>query len=210
MAVTDVVVFSYESADPRHHHRYTDAAILEAIGHSHARVFDLGCGNGALARAISAAGHEVCGVDPSPSGVRLARAASPALRLEEGHAYEPLAQRFGTFPVVVSMEVIGHVLWPRTFIATCRDLLEPGGKLILTTPFHGYWKWLAIALSGKTDFHCNPLSDGTPFRFWSERSLSILLREAGFIDIRFRRVGRFGLVAKSVVVTARRDHGVPQ
>jgi 2-polyprenyl-3-methyl-5-hydroxy-6-metoxy-1,4-benzoquinol methylase len=91
--------------------------------------------------------NSVAGIDPSGEGIRIANLVAPNLRLEQGDAYEPQHQRLGTFPVVVSLEVFCCIVWPRKFLATCHDLLEPGGKLILSTQFHGYWKNLAIALA---------------------------------------------------------------
>jgi 2-polyprenyl-6-hydroxyphenyl methylase/3-demethylubiquinone-9 3-methyltransferase len=40
--------------------------------------------------------------------------------------------------------------------------------------------------------------------FWSERTLSILLREAGIHHIRFEKVGRFPVLAKSMLAIARK------
>lgn len=199
----DLIVYDYQSDAPQPHHRYEDPQVIRLIGTAPTRVFDLGCGNGFFAQKLARLGHDVTGVDPSASGIRIARG-TPGLHLEEGHGYEPLAERFGTFPIVVTLEVIGHILRPRDFIVTCRDLVQPGGKLILSAQFHGYWKNLAIALLNQVDNHFNPLSDIGPLRFWSKRTLRILLTESGFRDLRFHRTGRFPLLAKSLVVVATR------
>lgn len=204
MMGSDLASYRYGSDRPSCAHQYLAAAVLRLIGPCPCRIFELGCGNGAFARQLAARGHDVTGVDPSADGIRLARAADPTLRLEQGDGYEPLAEKFGTFPIVVSLEVIEHVMWPRKFVATCRELLEPGGKLILSTPFHGYWKNLAIALVGGFDRHVSPLWDGGHIKFWSERTLGALLAEAGFHDIEFNRVGRISPLAKSIVAVGRR------
>ncbi|HTT81178.1 MAG TPA: methyltransferase domain-containing protein, partial [Stellaceae bacterium] len=126
-------------------------------------------------------------------------------RFHQADAYEPLADRFGQFPAVVSLEVVEHVVWPRKFIATCQDLLEPNGTLILSTPYHGWLKNVAIAVSGNFDKHVDPLWDGGHIKFWSERTLAALLTEAGFRDLRFVRVGRIAPLAKSMIAIARRQ-----
>lgn len=41
-------------------------------------------------------------------------------------------------------------------------------------------------------------------KFWSFLTLGTLLREAGFTDIRFLRVGRIPPLAKSMIAVARR------
>ena len=75
---------------------------------------------------------------------------------------------------------------------------------IISTPYHGYWKNLALALSGRMDAHFTALWDHGHIKFWSRRTLGDLLREAGFVDIRFWRVGRVPALAKSMIVMARK------
>jgi 2-polyprenyl-3-methyl-5-hydroxy-6-metoxy-1,4-benzoquinol methylase len=167
-------------------------------------VFDLGCGNGSVAAWLSRRGYDITGVDPSVEGVILAKQAYPHLKLETGSAYEDLAARFGTFPAVVSIEVIEHVYDPRCFARTAFDLVAPGGIALFTTPFHGYFKNIAVAITGNFDRHVNPLWDHGHIKFWSESTLSQLLSEVGFEDIRFERAGRVTVLAKSMVAIAKR------
>ena len=80
------------------------------LGESHEkRVFDLGCGNGAFARKLCKDGYSVQGIDPSEQGIQQAKASDASILLEVGSAYEPLAERFGKFPIVTSLEVVEHV-----------------------------------------------------------------------------------------------------
>jgi len=203
---SDLTSFHYGIAGRGYAHGYllpTVQSALSAIGAR--RVFEVGCGSGYIANCLAALGYEVIAIDPSEDGIRLAREAYALPRFYQADAYEPLADRFGRFPVVVSLEVVEHVMWPRKFIATCRDLLEPNGTLILSTPYHGWLKNVAIAVSGNFDKHVNPLWDGGHIKFWSERTLAALLGEAGFCELRFVRVGRFSPLAKSMIVIARRQ-----
>ncbi len=170
-----------------------------------ARAFDLGCGNGATANMLAGLGFAVTGVDPSESGVALARRAYPGCRFEAGGAYDDLAALHGRFPLVVSLEVVEHCYDPRTFAATLFDLVEPGGVAIVSTPYHGYLKNLALALAGKLDAHFTALWDGGHIKFFSIKTLRQLLAEAGFADIRFIRAGRVPPLAKSMVAVARRS-----
>jgi 2-polyprenyl-6-hydroxyphenyl methylase/3-demethylubiquinone-9 3-methyltransferase len=78
------------------------------------------------------------------------------------------------------------------------------GVAVISTPYHGYWKNLAQALTGKMDGHFTALWDHGHIKFWSMRTLGELLREAGFVDVRFERVGRVPALAKSMVAVARK------
>ena len=168
------------------------------------RVFELGCGNGSVANALSNLGFEVRGVDASEEGIAQAHQSYPDIKLHLGSAYDDLRSQYGQFPVVVSLEVIEHLYSPRMFAKTVHDLLEPGGMAIVSTPYHGYWKNLALALTGRLDAHFTALWDHGHIKFWSIYTLSVLLREVGFRDITFQRVGRIPALAKSLVVIARK------
>ncbi len=74
----------------------------------------------------------------------------------------------------------------------------------MSTPYHGYWKNLAMAVTGKLDAHFTALWDGGHIKFWSMRTLRALLEEAGFVDVEFTLVGRIKPLAKSMIAVARR------
>lgn len=168
------------------------------------RVFDLGCGNGSVADWFAQRGFDAKGVDPSESGIARARQSFPHLDLRLGSAYDPLAETFGRFPLVVSLEVIEHVYAPRAFVRCVTDLLEPGGHALISTPYHGYWKNLALAITGKMDAHFTALWDHGHIKFWSRTSIGQLLTEAGLRVERIHRVGRIPALAKSMLVVAQK------
>jgi 2-polyprenyl-3-methyl-5-hydroxy-6-metoxy-1,4-benzoquinol methylase len=173
--------------------------IVEARDWPERRAFEIGCGNAAIANLLSTLGFAVTGIDPSESGIAVARAAYPHLRVAVGDAYDDLAGQYGTFPLVVSLEVIEHCFYPRRFARTFHDLIERGGVGVLSTPYHGYLKNLVLALAGQWDAHLGPLWDGGHIKFFSVRTLQLLLEEVGFQQVDFIRVGRIPPLAKSLV-----------
>lgn len=167
------------------------------------RIFDMGCGNGSVANHLS----QYCpvdGVDLSESALRNAQVAYPHLRLELRSVYDDLSAEFGAYPFVLSLEVVEHLYDPRRYAANLFKLVEPGGVAMISTPYHGYIKNVVMAVTGKLDAHFTALWDGGHIKFWSIRTLSALLAEAGFGDIRFARVGRIPSLAKSMIATVRR------
>ncbi len=61
-----------------------------------------------------------------------------------------------------------------------------------------------LLLAGKMDQHFTALWDYGHIKFWSVKTLGALLAEAGFRDIRFRRIGRIPPLAKSMIAVATR------
>ena len=128
----------------------------------------------------------------------------PNLNLHEGSAYDELFHKYGQFPVAISLEVVEHVYSPRHFASTLFSLIEPGGTAIISTPYHGYFKNLAMALTGKMDAHFTALWDHGHIKFWSIKTLTVLLEEAGFINIQFEKVGRLPMLEKSMIAIAKK------
>ena len=215
MKTEDISGYIYESGEQNCSHDYLLPCILRLLddvrrvaGSPHHKkdknLFEVGCGNGSVASAITSRGWKVTGIDPSRQGIQYARSQYPDLSLYQGSAYDDLAERYGHFPVVLSLEVVEHVYDPRRYASTVFSLLEPGGTAIISTPYHSYLKNLALALTGKMDAHFTALWDHGHIKFWSYKTLSMLLTETGFTDIRFERVGRIPPLAKSMIAIARK------
>lgn len=149
-------------------------------------------------------GFTVSGVDPSEEGIKLANESYPHLDLRPGSAYDPLPERYGKFPMVLSLEVVKHVYHPRRYASCIYELLEENRIAILSTPYHGYLKNLAMALTGKLDDHFTALWDYGHIKFWSEKTLALLLKEAGFRSVEFMRVGRIPVLAKAMIAVAQK------
>ncbi len=169
------------------------------------RVLDIGCGNGALCRELANRGYEVVGCEPSADGVRLAQRAAPELVFHQlGVDDEPSAVGNESFDVAIATEVIEHVVRPRNLPRFAKQLLRPGGHLIVSTPYHGYLKNLVLALTNKWDAHLNPFWDGGHIKFWSRKTLSQLLSEADFRVVRFIGAGRLPFLWKSMILVAQK------
>jgi 2-polyprenyl-6-hydroxyphenyl methylase/3-demethylubiquinone-9 3-methyltransferase len=209
MMQNEISGYRWESATLTPSHDYLLPALISELDQfgstiSNRRLFELGCGNGSVANVLSQLQWDVTGIDPSTEGISQANAQFPLLKLFEGSAYDDLVGSYGQFPIVTSLEVVEHVYFPRKYAATLFSLVESGGIAILSTPYHGYWKNLALSLSGMMDAHFTALWDHGHIKFWSVKTLGVLLHEAGFVDIRFERVGRIPALAKSMIAIARK------
>lgn len=164
-------------------------------------ILDAGSGNGHLAGLLQSVGYDVTGVDCDEGGIDIARALYPAVRFQVGLFSDAPP---GAFDLVCSTEVIEHLYAPHELARYCHDALKPGGTLIISTPFHGYLKNLVLSLGGKWDGHFTAHWHGGHIKFWSRRTLTALLVDAGFQVEGFKGAGRVPFLWKSMILIARR------
>jgi 2-polyprenyl-3-methyl-5-hydroxy-6-metoxy-1,4-benzoquinol methylase len=187
--------YGFRTDESSHMHRHFLPPLWELCGkllRPGVRVLDVGCGNGYTVGQFLNRGCEVVGIDLSESGIDIARAAYPAARFEVLPADDQILQNLDVepFDLVVSTEVIEHLYAPRPYARGCFNALRPGGRFICSTPYHGYLKNLLIALTGRTIAHATPLWDGGHIKLWDRSTLSQLLAETGFVNLKFRGAGR--------------------
>ncbi len=176
-------------------------ALLELLPPGRLSILDLGCGNGAITNLLAEKGHTVTGVDASESGIEIARTSGKA-KFVVGSVYDPMD--LGQVDCVVSLEVLEHLYRPLALFEKAYASLRPGGMFILSTPYHGYFKNLALSLWGAWDRHHDVASDGGHIKFFSRVTLETMARAAGFQVVEFRGAGRLPYIWKSMVVSLRK------
>jgi SAM-dependent methyltransferase len=206
--LAEIPDFGFHDAEPLWGSQYL-WPVVRSIVKSHSfpsqRAFDLGCGNGSTTNMLSELGFKATGIDPSESGIAIAKRAYPHCTFANASGYENLAERFGQFGLVMCLEVLSHCAYPRRVTQRLFDLLEPGGIAVVSVAYHSYLKNLALALTGRFDQHFDVLRDAGPFKFFSMNTFESLLRQAGFRQVQFHRVGRVPILAKSMIALGHKD-----
>jgi 2-polyprenyl-3-methyl-5-hydroxy-6-metoxy-1,4-benzoquinol methylase len=123
-----------------HVQRYMFAAEqLKEAGARH--VLDAACGVGYGAQWLAtAAAVTVVAADRDPNALRIAQTSfpHPAVALVQDDCHTLAGCRgLGPFDAVVSFETVEHLPRPVDFLERCRELLAPGGLLIVSTPNRG-------------------------------------------------------------------------
>jgi ubiquinone/menaquinone biosynthesis C-methylase UbiE len=114
--------------------------LVERLGlEEGARVLDIGCGTGRLARWISeraGAKGDVVGIDPLEERIGIARSHGGAVRFEVGQAEDLGAFEDASFDAVCMSSVLHWVSDKAKALAEIRRVLRPGGRLGVTTLPH--------------------------------------------------------------------------
>src|SRR5437870_2659933 len=170
------------------------------------KILDIECGNGHVASTMAKSGYSVIGVDASRSGIEIARSAHPNVQFKVCSVYDDeLIDAVGDqVECVISLEVVEHLFYPRKLFEQNYRLLKSNGYLIISTPFHGYLKNLALSLVNGWDSHFSVGWDGGHIKFFSKSTLAQMARDAGFKSPRFRGAGRFPGLWKSLIMVVQK------
>ena len=201
--------YGWTSAQPEQSHECLLPAVVKHLRSvSNGRplnILDLGCGNGSLTAQIASLGHSITGVDVSEDGIRVASCEFPHLRFRVASVYdEEIADQGTGYDVILSLEVIEHLFYPKRLFVQARRLLKPTGHLVLSTPYHGYAKNLALSVFGAWDRHFGVERDGGHIKFFSNATLAAMATDAGLKVIGFTGAGRIPYLWKSTILLAQK------
>lgn len=198
-------VYRWERAGEHGNHAYLWPSVRRILSpRPSLKILDAGCGNGFITARLAAMGYDVLGLDASPSGIALARAEYPNVRFELFSVYDKLDALAppGGWDLIVSLEVIEHLFAPREFLENMRRYLNPAGSLLLSTPYHGYAKNLALSIVNGWDRHHTVDWDCGHIKFFSAASLGKILARAGFEMSQLHYSGRVPFLWKSMIGVA--------
>jgi ubiquinone/menaquinone biosynthesis C-methylase UbiE len=160
------------------------------------RLVEIGCGTGAVSRALAARPEvtEVIGVDPSPVFLERARdlaAPVPGLSFIEADGREiPLPD--ASFDAAVFHTTLCHIPQPELALAEAHRLLRPGGVAFI---FDGDYATTTVAVNAIDPLQvCADAAIAAIVHDpWLVRRLPGLVKQAGFVDLRARSHGYVGI-----------------
>jgi len=173
-------------------HSYADyqqgsrAEMLAMLPPAVQRLLDVGGGEGGFARDFirQRAGQAVV-LEPSPQAAQVARSRGMQV-MECGIETLDIGQ-FEHFDAVSFLDVLEHLKDPLQALKSARNLLRPGGVLLLSIPNIGHWPVIRDLAMGRFDYQPVGILCVTHLRFFTERSIRELLAQAGFEVIEIRR-----------------------
>ncbi len=113
-------------------------------------LLDVGCGGGLLCEPMARLGAQVTGIDAAARNVAVARLHADGQELAIDYrqtSAEELARSGARFDIVLAMEIVEHVADVDLFLASCGQLVKPGGLMFLSTLNRTAKAW-ALAIAG--------------------------------------------------------------
>jgi 2-polyprenyl-3-methyl-5-hydroxy-6-metoxy-1,4-benzoquinol methylase len=193
--------YGWKSPDAEKSHSYLLPAVISILKeHRIHSLLDIGTGNGATLPAWLAEGLQVAAIEPDREGFVMAREHKSA-DVRNIAVGDPLPDEWKKhFDAVLSLEVVEHLFDPHALVLWAKSAVKRDGIVIISTPYHGYFKNLALALAGKWDFHHHALRNGGHIKFWSRRTLKKLFEGHGLMETKFIGTGRMPYLWKSMIM----------
>ncbi|MCC7243316.1 MAG: class I SAM-dependent methyltransferase [Acidobacteria bacterium] len=163
--------FCFQIEDHSFWFRHRNACILDLVSRfpPPGAIFDIGGGNGYVARALVEAGLLAVVVEPGLTGARNAQ--SRGLAPVVWAALDDAGFHPGALPAVGLFDVLEHMADDAGVMRQLAGLLQPGGRLYLSVPAYE-WLW-----STEDDL-------GGHYRRYTRRSLHRVVEGAG-LDVEF-------------------------
>jgi 2-polyprenyl-3-methyl-5-hydroxy-6-metoxy-1,4-benzoquinol methylase len=164
-------------------------------------VVDVGCGGGALGRALKRERPElrVFGMEPTEQADRAAEWLDGVSR---NRAELGLPAEFPRPDVVIFADVLEHLPEPLEVLKVWRGAMAPGATLIVSLPNVGHVSVVAPLLRGSWRYVDAGVLDRTHLRFFTRDTALELVREAGF---RISYAGRVADLERGLVSDAWRE-----
>lgn len=110
--------------------------VLRKYGPAHS-ILDIGCHNGAFLNTLRDE-YALFGVEPSRKAAEKASANGVRIVGQSIFGLDPTLQQFDR---ITLLDVVEHLLDPMPFLTRTRDLLRPGGMLLIQTGDSAAWQW---------------------------------------------------------------------
>jgi 2-polyprenyl-3-methyl-5-hydroxy-6-metoxy-1,4-benzoquinol methylase len=169
-------VTGYVPLNERRHRAH--AKLLAAVG-SDVRVLDVGCSSGYLAEPLSRRGCTVVGIELDPTAAQEAERWCERVVVGDLETME-LPLEPGSFDVAVCGDIVEHLRDPVAALARLRPLLEPGGKLVVSTPNVANWAIRLSLLAGRWQYTERGILDRTHTHLFTRSTLVAAIERAGY------------------------------
>lgn len=138
------------------------------------RVLDIGCGSGAIGRALKERGiQNIFAVEVDAQ----ARENAAGIYARVGSSLSDFAGQ--RFDVILLLDVLEHLTNPDAFLKEAIDLLSPGGTMLISVPNIAHWSVRLPLLFGFFKYTQRGILDKTHFQFFTRRRLRRLIKNQG-------------------------------
>jgi len=174
--------------------------IKNVLPSKNSTILDFGCGEGRyIEEFLKVNPYKIVGIDISSYAINKAKKRFPKAKFYALSGDEKIPIKNESVDFILAADVIEHIFDVSNYLLEMNRCLKKGGKIFISTPYHGTIKNLVIALIG-FEIVYNPYSQH--IRFFTKKSLSTLLQSHGFSILSYGEYGRFKPLSRGMYFVA--------
>jgi len=147
------------------------------------RILDVGAGRGIISRFFLDLGYDVYAIEWTEAGVSKLRELGVTASRQDLEKL-PLSYDDEFFDEVFWGDNIEHLFFPEAVAREIRRILKPTGRVVVTTPNHGWiinrLYYLFKGVPRRTEGHVSPIWEWQHIRYFNKKEIARFLEHCGF------------------------------
>lgn len=179
--------YQYKAPDYKDFDKYERNRVLKRIykNGTGKKILDLGAGNGKISQFFLDCGYDVYGIEWTNAGIEhLIKIGVKAQKLDIENLPYNYQDKF--FDEVFWGDNIEHLYFPETVAREIYRILKPGGRLVLSTPNHGWiinrLYYMFMGLPRRTEGHKTKIWEWQHIRYFNKFTIKEFLNHCGFTN----------------------------
>lgn len=144
------------------------------------KILELGCAAGYITRHLNERGCKVTAIEIDAEAAERARPWCEKLIVHDLNQPGWVQEAGGGFDTVLCGDVLEHLVQPDTALRQVKDLLAPGGRVIICLPNIAHIRVRVRLLFGNFDYAPAGIMDATHLRFYTYKTARELIEGCGF------------------------------
>lgn len=146
------------------------------------RLLDVGAADGLLSRHLTECGWKVTAIERNPETAEAGRAHCELMVVADLDREIPALE--GAFDVIVYGDILEHLAAPLSVLRALNRFLAAGGEVLISIPNVAHL-WIRLCLLvGRFEYLDRGILDASHLRFFTDRSLGMLIDQAGLTIVR--------------------------
>ena len=145
------------------------------------KILEVGCSTGYFGNALKIAGHNVWGIEMTPSAAELANKVLDFVYVGTIEAF--LASDFALsnkFDYIVFGDVLEHLPYPSEIVEQCKAILTSNGAIVASIPNVAHLAVRVMLLEGRWQYSELGIMDNTHLRFFDKKSIITMFNSTSF------------------------------
>jgi SAM-dependent methyltransferase len=157
------------------------AIMVEMVG-TDKRVVDFGCWTGFVARELKRRGCYVTGIEVDPRAAEVARSVCDRVIEADLDTIDLRESLEGEkYDVGLFGDVVEHLKDPARLLRQMREMLSPGGYIVVSVPNIAHAGVRLMLLQGRFKYEDTGILDDTHLKYYTRQSIGDLLEACGYI-----------------------------